>query len=945
MGAVSRDGDPKVYLWINPKFRTADEMGENEEAERILAESDIIYAHNASNEMANTWGALEQGKACPFKTMPPETVWRCTAAMARKAGLPYSLEKLCDTLKIKDSKDRAGKALIQFFCIPDEDTGLFNEPKDHPEKWSKFCEYCRQDVRAETECGQKLKPFELTGAALATFQFDLRMNQRGIPINLKAAQNAQKIIDNAQAGVKDEFRKLTGLNPTQGKKFKVWLKDKCSLDLPNLQGPTVEAALSDPLGDPKTLHILTMYQAVSYAAVKKIQTMLDCVCPDGMIRGTFMYYGAGTGRWSAQKLQPHNFKKCPPELRDVSGAIYEAICNGISAEMLDQVYCSPLEAIASCIRHFIQHPDYEMLDGDYSGVEARIIAWLAGQDDVLQEWRDYDSGKGLGPYKHMAADIYEIAVDVVNKDQREVGKRAILGCFAYDTPVLTRSGLRPIGEIDSGDWLWDGVDWVQSDGVVFSGCKPTINFHGINATSNHRVLCGDQWLPLVSLAQNAFTRSQALETALESLKSPGMSWERVEELSAFASGALAEHQSTTSTPRAFKEALLRDATRALKSSHTIGEKSSGVTRMSFPRPPFASDCLTGFQAASHDAIAEQTLNGDTTGGAASACLIYGAKTEKSFCDTSSHCPTILTPNEKLTEWTTQGDMNQAISGLPQGEKTSAIAGLSQQCKSALLFSNPRCEDSLLLPVYDISNCGPRNRFMVMTSAGPLLVHNCGFQMGWRKFQSSCKIQYQLDLPDDLCKKAIKAFRQKCKNIRDYWWHLNRCAIEAIKTSSVSGPFSVRTVAGIPYLLFKLRSGRSLAYPYPEVALVRWIPEKEFDEHGEEIPQDDTPKFRDEITYWGQLPMSQVWGRVKLYGGKLAENETQATAADFMAHGAINAEKQGMAPFMLVHDQGLALRNRSQSEDQFAAALADLPSWARGFPMKVEAGITKYFTKE
>jgi len=645
MAGVSREGDPKVYLWVNPEV--AADLGENAEVERLLADclrSDApeIHAHNASFEQAVTWGTLANGKTSPFKTEPPLTVWRCSAAVARKAGLPSSLEKLCDALRVTDSKDRAGKALIKLFSIPD-DMGVFASPKAHPEKWGEFCEYCRQDVRAETECGRLLKPFALAGAPLATFQFDLRMNQRGIPINLTAAQNAQQIIDAMQVGAVEEFRGLTGLNPTQGKKFKVWLQNVADLYLLSLQAATLDTVLAAAL-TPLQRQVLTIFQSVSYAAVKKVQVMLDCICPDGRVRGTFKYYGAGTGRWSAEKLQPHNFKKTDPAFRPLTAMIYTSICNGISRDMMDEVFGSPLECVANVIRQFIHHPKYEMLDGDFAAVEARIICWLAGQDDVLEKWR-----KGEDLYKWMASHVYGVPVESITPDQREVGKRLILGA--------------------------------------------------------------------------------------------------------------------------------------------------------------------------------------------------------------------------------------------------------------------------------------------------------GFQMGWKKFQSSCLLQYQLALSDDLCKKGIKLFRSLCQKIRDYWWFLNSAAIETVKYRQPRGPFSLRAIGGVPFLLFRLRSGRSLAYPKPEVNLVAWVPDRDDDDERDESERiaADT-KFRDELTYWGQLPLSQAWGRVKLYGGKLAENDTQATAADFMAHGAIVAESRGMEPFMLVHDQALALRDRGQTKEQFAAALGDLPAWATGFPMKVDVKIQPYFTK-
>jgi DNA polymerase len=370
----------------------------------------------------------------------------------------------------------------------------------------------------------------------------------------------------------------------------------------------------------------------------------------------FMYYGAGTGRWSAQKLQPHNFKKTPAWMRtkedDITDAVYQAFCDGMKAEHIEQLYGEPLEVLSGVIRNFIHLPGVEMLDGDYSGVEARIIAWLAGQEDVIQEWKDYDAKLGPGPYVHMAAYIYGVPVSEVTGDQREVGKRVILGA--------------------------------------------------------------------------------------------------------------------------------------------------------------------------------------------------------------------------------------------------------------------------------------------------------GFQMGWRRFIKSCLDLYQLVIPKDIAKKGIKLFRKKCGKIRDYWWMLNNSAIAALETGVATGPFSVRKVSGIPYLLFRLRSGRSLAYPYPEVHLVKWVPEPDDDEDefGEPIvpAKKKEPQWRKEITYWGQIPMSGQWGRIKLYGGKLAENETQATAADFMAHGSITAESRGMPPFMLVHDQGLALRTGNQTVKDYEAALGSLPDWAKGFPMKVEAKIAKYYKK-
>jgi DNA polymerase len=140
----------------------------------------------------------------------------------------------------------------------------------------------------------------------------------------------------------------------------------------------------------------------------------------------------------------------------------------------------------------------------------------------------------------------------------------------------------------------------------------------------------------------------------------------------------------------------------------------------------------------------------------------------------------------------------------------------------------------------------------------------------------------------------------------------------------SGEFVVETVAGIQFLFIRLPSGRRLAYPHPQI--------------------EPDPQWGHQITYWGQLPGTVVWGRVKLYGGKIAENIVQAIAADVMSYGARSAEARWMLPFALIHDQGLALAMAGQTAAAFAAALGSLPPWAVGLPLKVDAHVAPYYSK-
>ncbi len=607
MAGVSADDSDRVYLWVNPKYETPD-MLSDPEALDILNQADLIYAHNAPFEIAATWG----GRFMPLDL----NKWRCTAAMARRAGMPPSLDKCAEALGLTQQKDKKGAALIRKFSIPNKD-GTFNNPKDFPDEWLAFGEYCKQDVRTEKAIHKKLKAFELTGEPLETFLFDLRMNHTGIPVNRQALLNAQKIVTDVQNTVTKQFVELTQLQPTQREKVRQLV------GLADMTSDTVAGALLDPLLDESSDKILSLYQKLSYAAVKKIETMLDCVCPDGRVRGCHTYYGAGTGRWSGRLIQPQNFKKTPKWMKGLTDQIYADVIAGKDADYLDLMYGDPFELLSGIIRHFI-HGDHEMLDGDYNAIEARIICWLAGEKEMLAMWA---TGRDL--YRFMASSVYGISEAAVDSEGRDHGKRIILGC--------------------------------------------------------------------------------------------------------------------------------------------------------------------------------------------------------------------------------------------------------------------------------------------------------GYGMGPAKFKATCEA-YGVECSEELAESSVKAYRQTHPNVVKYWYFLDRSARSAIaEPGTQHGPFIVRSIAGIPYLLGRLPSGRSIAYPHPKIEIQ---------------PGDD----RDQITYWGQLPVGVAWGRVKIYGGKFAENFSQGVAADIMSNGARVAEKRGMMPFTLIHDQGLALRDKQQSPEEFSAALASLPDWARGLPLKVESKVAPYYRK-
>lgn len=398
--AVSKnDGEPRIWRCDrpdSPESRSAlDMMGEI-----VRDPSNFVYAHNAQFEVAITDALWERTFGFP---PPAISQWRCTAVMARRAALPYSLGKLADCLGLDQQKDKAGLNLIKKFCIPE-----FTEPEDAPEDFEKFLEYCRQDVRTEQAVHKALHKFELHGLALDAFIADMEMNRRGIPINLDAVENAQKVLDEVLPDAEAEFRRLTGLNVTQQGKVLAWLQGR-GYEPSDLQRTTMDEWLESDAFDqhPEVAQALSIRRNVSFAANKKLPAMSACAGPhDNKVRGTLMFCGASrTGRWSGSLLQIQNVKKPPPHLEKHTKDIYRMIQRGASAEEIE-LYCgNPLEAVASCMRHFIDDGK-PILQADYSAIEARVIAWLAGEEWQTEVFRTH----GM-IYEATAGRMFNVPID------------------------------------------------------------------------------------------------------------------------------------------------------------------------------------------------------------------------------------------------------------------------------------------------------------------------------------------------------------------------------------------------------------------------------------------------------------------------------------------------------------------------------------------------------
>lgn len=429
MFAISRNDEPPV-LWDRDYYRGGDA------AMKLFTElhndpTAVAVAHNAGFERAIEKYLVH--KTFGLKPLAIEQ-WRCTAAMCRRAAIPFSLDGASQFLNLTQKKDKAGSVLIKLFsCIQTSGPykGQFLPTSGShkvtvngtkmtiDEAWHMFGEYCLQDVRTEQAIAKALKAVELKGDVLDAFHFDMRMNERGVPINVEGVKRAMELVEEYNVPKAEEFRKLTGLNPTQRDAVFQWLKER-GYPYQDVTAATVEQALANPKVSDEVRNVLLMRQELSFAAIKKLPSMLETVCPeDNRIRGSLLWSGAlRTHRWSGRLIQPQNMRK--PSFKGSERA-YHDICAGHSADHLETMYAPLLEVIASCIRNFIHDSENQMLDADYSGIEARILAWICCQWDLLEAFK-----QGRDTYREMAAKIYNVPLEAVTKDQRSLGKQAVL---------------------------------------------------------------------------------------------------------------------------------------------------------------------------------------------------------------------------------------------------------------------------------------------------------------------------------------------------------------------------------------------------------------------------------------------------------------------------------------------------------------------------------------
>ena len=748
-----------------------------------------------------------------------------------------------------------------------------------PEQLARYGEYCCNDVALT------YKLFKAMGEEFPAIEFkliDLTIKMYSDPVLrlssdflrhhiAKLAQRRKELLENfdedtlmSNPQFADVLRSFgieppMKVSPTTGKQTYAFAKtDEGFKELLEHPNPDVQNLVAARLGAKSTLEHTRTQRFLEIAERTR----------DSTLPVPLRYYAAHTGRWGGDdKLNLQNLPRTSP--------------------------------LKSAIK---APPGYVIIDSDSSQIEARTLAWLAGQDDLVDAFE-----KKQDVYKIMAAAIYHKPIEKISKEERFVGKTTILGCISEGTLVLSDSGWKPIEQITLQDKLWDGEEWVCHQGLQNSGIKETLNLCGMWLTPDHRVWSGTQWLEAQFLVQDADTRSQALGIAAENLPLQATFADRGEAFLRLSSGVIADSTSTswaTITSKISKAHAVRFVPKLRQTKNGFGcIQTQWLTTST--ELDFSIDWLLPSQ----DATPQPTTHTPTMGREVYQYTGSGEKIALRFLSTYKHFKAGMSRALKWTGLMSTGTTNPETFDLSPEVTISKTSEELQPLRQRL-------------QTYDLAYAGPRNRYMVLTTQGPMIVHNCGYGMGPKKFQAQLKnFGVQVELEE--AERIIRTYREQYPRIVNLWKVAHEFVLKAILNDQwiAFGRNEVLSVDGA--LGIHLPNGLRIKYPNLREELANVDPRD--GPHAFQIVY-DTKRGKQTLT-------------TKIYGGKVVENVCQALARIIIGEQMLKIAKKYRV-VMTVHDAIACIAPKEEAEtakEYVELCMRLRPNWALALPLDCEAG--------
>lgn len=363
--------------------------------------------------------------------------WHCTMVWSAYLGLPLSLKDAGFALGLDKQKLTEGKDLIKYFCVPGKGVQR-HLPVDAPDKWSTFKAYNLRDVETEMSIQERLRKYPVPDTVWDQYHIDQQINDRGIAVDMTLVRNAIAIDTQSREELTAKLQELTMLkNPNSVQQMKDWLADN-GLETETLGKKQVAELLKTA---PEPLRsVLVLRQQLAKSSVKKYQAMEATVCADGRVRGCFQFYGARTGRWAGRNIQLQNLPQNKmPDLEQARAIVRAGDYDGVR-----MLYDSTPDVLSQLIRTaFVPRSGHTFFVADFSAIEARVIAWLAGED-----WRQQVFADGKDIYCASASQMFGVPVKKhgINGHLRQKGKIAELA-LGYGGSV---GALKAMGALEMG---------------------------------------------------------------------------------------------------------------------------------------------------------------------------------------------------------------------------------------------------------------------------------------------------------------------------------------------------------------------------------------------------------------------------------------------------------------------------------------------------------------
>lgn len=932
-----------------------------------------IHSWNVAFERAIT--------ECVLGIPKPISEWRDPSVMCKYVSLPGSLEDAGVVLGLKENqaKIKDGKRLIRKFCIPESLGGevnlfgiskpCFRGPYTDPADWELFGEYCKQDVVAERTVEHKLYKMPVPDFEWDLWELDQAINSRGIPVSLDLVRGARAIALTERTRLLQRLKELTELdNPNSNEQMLGFLKEKCGYPFGSLGKAFVTRAMAGE-GSLNGLgrEVLEIRKMSSKSSINKFELIADNVSPDGRLRHQFVFYGAAkTGRWSGKDAQLQNLARPTKEVEDRMDLAVNLV-RLTDYDAIVREFSQPLDVVSSVVRAAFEAPEGSHFTvADLAGIETRVIGWVSRCRAILDVFR-----LGNDPYLTFGAKMFNKPYEEVTKEERQKAKAPVLACLGGETPVLTSKGWKSIRDIMSSDRLWDGVAWIVHGGVVSRGVKETIDLFGVRSTPDHLILTSQrEWKQSCEVMQSGLYARSAIDLANGSLPDP----HKISKVNCITRVAV----KVAELKNWFIEEISKKARLNLAFPAPINESTKCWEASIFGTQIMAETALTAWpidtMQSSLAATEREAQPTDT-------------RDEELFpnlrmCTTSSVIALPWsTARRKNTRWTvstTTATMPREISDSLRPKSITAtkrffstLCGTAKKCvrKSSGKDSVRNTENLVAfveksekefpwgksslnrttaeVPTFDILNAGPLNRFTILTTSGPLLVHNCGFGLGGGEEQTTedgdtvrsglwgYAQAMQIELTQEEAARSVKVYRETYPEVVKFWRELQDAAISAIRNPSEEftvGPITFSCL-GKKVLCIRLPSGRSLHYIKPHVTMT------------ETEGKYGTYK-RAQVYYEGKDQKTHNWGTSILIGSKICENIVQAIARDILVHGMKQATKAGFDIVLHVHDEiGSLVKDGSHlTLELLCQCMTNGLEWAPELPLEASGYEAKYYKK-